>query len=348
MTAPSCRLRARVACAALALVALAACSGDPDPVASPSPTPTATATPTPTPTETTPPAPPPPVATLTGTELADGPVLAVKIENTREARPRIGLQQADVVYVEPVEGGLTRLLAVYSTQLPPEVGPVRSAREGDVQILGNYGAVAFAFSGATGITRDALATGTQVNTDEDSGGRGFHRDRSRRAPHSVIGEVPELMARAGGSVPPGDVGFRFGAAPAGGIPTTSVSTSWASASSSFAWSPEQGRWLLAADGTPDVAPDGSQHGAATVVVQSVVTGLSQNRDVNGARTPTYDLVGSGQVVVLRDGVRYDGSWTRPDLVSPTTFTSAAGVPLTFAAGPVWVLIVPNGQAVTVS
>ena len=66
---------------------------------------------------------------LTAPLLGPGPVLAVKIDNTSPARPRIGVDAADIVYVEPVEAGLTRLLAIYASTLPPEVGPVRSARE---------------------------------------------------------------------------------------------------------------------------------------------------------------------------------------------------------------------------
>ena len=83
-------------------------------------------------------------------------MLAVKIDNTSAARPRIGLDAADVVYVEPVEGGLTRLLAVFSRKQPAEVGPVRSGRESDVDLVANYGRVALAFSGSSSYTKRIL------------------------------------------------------------------------------------------------------------------------------------------------------------------------------------------------
>ena len=122
------------------------------------------------------------------------------------------------MYVEPVEAGLTRLLAVFSSAMPPEVGPVRSARESDVDLLGNYGAVAFAFSGASAGTLATVATGAQVNLSNDASRLGFRRDSTRPAPYNLVGQTGALLARAGGSVPPGDVGFRFGPGPEGGAP----------------------------------------------------------------------------------------------------------------------------------
>jgi len=64
---------------------------------------------------------------LNGLPGVNEQILVVKIDDTRAAHPQIGLEYADVVYVEQVEGGLTRLAAVYSSQLPPLIGPVRSA-----------------------------------------------------------------------------------------------------------------------------------------------------------------------------------------------------------------------------
>jgi len=85
---------------------------------------------------------------LSGREGTNGPVLAVKIDDTNAAHPQIGLEDADVVYIEQVEGGLTRLAAIFSSVIPERVGPVRSARISDIDILSQYGRVAFAYSGA--------------------------------------------------------------------------------------------------------------------------------------------------------------------------------------------------------
>lgn len=279
--------------------------------------------------------------------LSGGPVLAVKIDNTSAARPRIGLDQADVVYVEPVEGGLTRLLAVFSRHQAREVGPVRSGRESDVTLLANWGRVAFAYSGSSSYTAAVLARGAQVNLSNDQSGRGYRRDRSRPAPYNLIGDPKALLARAGGSVRPGDIGFRYGPATAGGTAATSVTARWPAAAVSLRWNARRGQYLVVTDGRPDVSPAGTQYGASTVVVQYVTTKPSANRDVNGQPTPVVQLVGAGKATVLRDGRVWQATWSRRGATSPTTFT-AAGQVVTFAPqGTVWVLLVPTGRTAVV-
>lgn len=325
------------ALAALTVVALglAACSDDEPAVA---PTTSATPSTTTTATPTTPAGPQP---------LVGGPVLAVKIDNTPAARPRLGLDVADVVYVEPVEGGLTRLLAVFSRTQAPEVGPVRSGRESDVDLVANYGKVALAFSGSSSYTKRILDRGKQVNLSFDQSGRGYHRDRSRPAPYNVIGNPKELLARAGGSVKPADIGFRYGPAAAGGKAATSVAARWPSSRVTLTWNAKRKQYLVTTDGRPDVSPSGRQYGAGTVVVQYVATHKSGNRDVNGQPTPVVDVVGSGKTVVLRDGRSWVGRWSRKGVTAPTSFT-VGKAPLTFnPQGPVWVLLVAPGQTVTV-
>lgn len=312
--------------AVLGVLALGACSGDGHPRRT---TPAGTST-----------------ASRTGP--LSGPALAVKIDNTAKSHPHVGMAQADVVYVEPVEGGLTRLLAVFSSAVPKEVGPVRSARESDLAILGNYGPVAFAYSGASHYTERLLARGSEVNLSYGASSQGFRRDPSRPAPYNVIGDPKALLARAKGSVVPNDPGFVFGAGPAGGAKATEVATRWPAASVSFTWDAGRKEYLLATDGKPDVDPQGKQHGAATVVVQEVPTHSSQNRDVRGAPTPVVTLTGKGRVTVLRGGQVWRGTWSRPSLTAATSFTGPSGQPLTMdPSGPLWVLLVAPGQAVTV-
>ena len=321
----------------VAAVPLTGCSGDDQaarPVTTPAPSTTSSPSATPKPTPT--------IASLAG-----GPVLAVKIDNTPSARPRIGLHKADVVYVEPVEGGLTRLLAVFSTRMPAEVGPVRSARESDVDLLGNYGKVAFAYSGGSPYTLRLLPKGQQVNLSFDASRTGFHRDPARPAPYNVIGETKTLLARAGGSVRPKDIGFRFGPPASGGAAATSVTARWPGSRMTLTWSGKRKQYLVTTDGRPDVGADRVQHGASTVVVQYVKTRLSGNRDVNGMPTPVVQVTGTGQATVLRGGKAWRGTWSRKSATAPTSLT-VAGKPVTMApGGPVWVLLVAPGQSVTV-
>jgi hypothetical protein len=320
----------------IGLSALAACSGG-----QPKATPTASST------SATTTAPPPSPTASGPAGLVGGPVLAVKIDNTPAARPRIGLDQADVVYVEPVEGGLTRLLVIFSRHLPSQVGPVRSGRESDVALLANYGPVALAFSGSSDYTARILARGKQVNLSFDQSARGYHRDHSRPAPYNVIGTPKELLARAGGSVRPADIGFRYGPAIPGGGSGVAVSTAWPSSRVSLAWSPQRQQYLVTTDGRPETGPTGRQYGATTVVVQYVTTRPSGNRDVNGMPTPVVQLTGTGNATVLRDGHAWNATWSRQGLTAPTSFV-AGGQRVTFApTGPVWVLLVAKGQKVTI-
>jgi hypothetical protein len=281
--------------------------------------------------------------------LPGGTVLAVKIDNTAGARPRIGVDKAAVVYVEPVEGGLTRLLAVFSTgagELPPEIGPIRSARESDVALLAGYGRVALAYSGGSAFTRGLVDRANLASIPYDASTQGYRRAGDRRAPYNIIGSSAALLARAGTGPTTGDPGFRFGPAAPGGEPGAAVSTAWPASRVTFTWDAPSGRYLLTTDGRPDVAAGGGRVGAATVVLQEVPSHLSDNRDVNGAQTPVVDLVGAGAVTVFRDGRLWRGEWSRPDLASPTRF-AAGGQPIPMASGPVWVLLVPNGQAISV-
>jgi hypothetical protein len=331
-------------------LALAACSS-PAPESGPT-TAAAAPAPTSTSTSTTTTAPPPSPTTPSLPGLPGGTVLAVKIDNTAGARPRLGIERAEVVYVEPVEGGLTRLMAVFSTgagDLPPEVGPIRSARETDVALLANWGRVALAYSGGSAFTRGVVDRANLASIPYDAGTQGYRRAGDRRAPYNVIGNTQGLLARAGTGATNGDPGFRFGAAGPGGSPAASVSTAWPASKVAFTWDAGTGRYLLTTDGRPDVAVGGARVGAATVVVQEVPAHLSENRDVNGAQTPVVDLVGSGPATVLRDGQVWRGQWARPDLGSPTSYTAGGqnGQPIPMASGPVWVLLVPAGQAVTV-
>lgn len=283
---------------------------------------------------------------LTGEDLPDGQVLAVKIDNTRSAHPQAGLSQADVVYVEEVEGGVTRLLSVFQTELPAEVGPIRSARTSDIYILGAYASPGFAFSGGnSGVVGELQAADLRL-VSFDSAQGGFVRAAGRRAPYNVIGNAGQLLARAPDAGLAVDVGFRFGPAPSGGRPVTGGTYSWRSARIDFEWSAAEGRWLQSMDGTPSEAAEGGRLGADTVVFQSVQVVPSAYVDVNGSRSPEVRPIGEGAATVLRDGLAFEGRWSRPGPDDPTTFTTNGGEELTFDPGQTWVVFADEGTGPT--
>ncbi|GAA4801049.1 DUF3048 domain-containing protein [Actinomycetospora chlora] len=283
---------------------------------------------------------------LTGlTASADAPVLAVKVDNSPAGRPWTGVEDADVVYVEPVEGGTTRLLAVFSSRLPASVGPVRSARESDVTVLAAYGHPALAFSGSAPELAPTLAGAPLATVTPETAAGAFRRDPGRRAPSNLYADPSALLAAAssaGGATPPRDVGFRFGALPAGGDVVRERTVSFGSAEMGLSWDAVRGRWIVEPGGGGPVVPatGGDPVGAATVLVQRVTTRPSAIRDVAGAVSPYAVTVGDGDAEVLRDGRAFPARWSRPAPTDPTVVLGADGRPVPFAAGPLWVLLVP--------
>jgi len=280
----------------------------------------------------------PPVSPLTGlpTDLG-APVLCVKIDNAAVARPQSGLELADVVYVEPVEGGLSRLLAVYQSRIPPVVGPVRSSRASDVQLLANFGRPALAFSGAAAEVGALVARAPVLDVSALTRPGAYHRDWRRPMPHNLYGDARAL--RQGGT-PPQDIGFRFGPAPPGGRPVPMTEVRYPATAIGVQWVPAEARWVISMDGAPLMSASGPRPSAATVVLQRVPVRDTGVRDAAGSPSPFAATAGAGDAVVLRDGLAFTGSWSRPAPDAVTTFTLPDGSPLTFAPGPVWVILVP--------
>lgn len=276
-------------------------------------------------------------------EGAGHSALAVKIDNVGAARPQTGLDAADIVYVEQVEGGLSRLMAVYATELPKAVGPVRSARESDLELLRQFDEPTLAFSGAQGRLLPVIDRApVRARTPGDAAGA-YYRDAGRSAPHNLYVRPERLI----GSAPGADVlttGFRYGPAPGGGTPQNAYSVRYPSAGFTFTWSGDQKRWLVSTDGTPTVTTDGERVAAATVVVQYVEVRESAYQDSRGSNTPYSETVGSGKARVLRDGRAYDVNWQRPVAAGGTEFTTADGSPVNFAEGQVWVVLAPAQPA----
>lgn len=336
-------LRLGTAAALTLALALSACSsGSPkqtQPADSPSPS-ASSAT-------STPPPPPQPSRLSGRMGKPNGPVYAVKIDNTAHAHPQAGLSKADVVYVEQVEGGVTRLAAIYSSSYPTYVGPVRSARITDVDLLRQYGTVGLIYSGSQDRLAGPLGRAALHLVSFDQDHTGYTRSRSRTRPYDVIGTFDRLRKRAGRVSTPPVMGYTFGpVAGAPGRPAKSFSASYPAARVSGVWSAKQKRWLVSMDGRPDMAAEGGQLGPTTFVVQFATVKPSIYHDVNHVNTPQTLTVGKGRALVFRDGRVYEGAWSRAKPGAVTTYT-IAGHPATFAPGQVWVALLGRDRHVTV-
>jgi Protein of unknown function (DUF3048) N-terminal domain/Protein of unknown function (DUF3048) C-terminal domain len=264
-------------------------------------------------------------------------VLAVKIDNIGNARPQTGLTHADIVYVLPVEGGLSRFLAVFSSSYPPVIGPVRSAREDDLELLRQFGRPAFAYSGATATLLPYIHRTARIVDLYDGITSGYYRNSSRTAPYNLYAHTRQLLRQASHASKAHDIGFRFGPPPPVGKATRSVSVSYPAASFRFTWSAAKGGWLVSMDGAPAVTTDGGRLSPATVVIQ--YTTVRTSRFLEYGKPPPYaESTGSGRALVLRDGKAWTTHWSRPDANGGTTFTTASGHRMTFAPGQVWVML----------
>lgn len=263
-------------------------------------------------------------------------VLAVKIDNVEAARPQTGIAKAEAIYVTPVEGGLTRLLAIYTGELPDAIGPVRSARASDIELLAQYGYPTFAFSGAAPEVLAELADAPLVPASP-SRSDGYYRQTDRESPHNLYVDPAALPSP---DAPPEQAVLERGHAPAGGVVTASHTTEYGSATFDFSWSAREG-WLISLNGTPVSTAKGEKLSAATVVEQHVDVSSQGHADASGNRAPSYRTVGTGKATVLRSGRRFDATWSRPAPDAPTRYTTADGTPLPMGNGQIWILLVPN-------
>lgn len=288
---------------------------------------------------------------LSGREGTEGPVLVVKIDDTTSARPQIGLDQADVIYIEQVEGGLTRLAAIFSTKIPTLIGPVRSARISDIDILAQYGRVVFAYSGAQSKMYPVILA---ANLNDYGAQRQsptiYTRDPLRRGPTDMVLRADLLMEKVvadGREIATStSVGWTFSDDIETGTALSSAKVSWPAAEYEVRWSSAQRRWLIFNDGIANMSASGIQHGASTFVIQLVKIVPSIYGDKFGGVTPLSETVGTGVGYILRDGKYIEGRWSRPDLLSGTSWSDLSGEEITFARGQVWIALTEKNPQLT--
>lgn len=306
-------------------------------------------------------APPAPVLVLwplTGVEVdavPARPALAVKIENSVAARPQSGLNAADVVWEQVVEGGITRFVAVFHSTLPPDIGPIRSVRPMDAAITGPLKGL-FAFSGGQAKYIDAIAgTGAQV-LSQGAGAGGFFRLDSRDAPHNVYANPADFLAQADPAhqtaSPVGEFAFatagRQPTAVAAGAPAAAVDLKLSPSSyPNWTWSQPDNGWLRAEGKTPATVADGARVRAANVVVLRVDVANTGARDAAGNPVPETKMVGGGEALIASGGSTIAATWSKASPTDPVVLALPDGGPVELAPGNTWVELVPNnGGSVT--
>jgi len=335
----------------------AACGGGGDSEdATPSTTvaPTTTTVPAPTTTTTveattTTPA-PVPTFPLTGLPIDDParaarPVLAVKIDNNARARPQVGLNQADIVFEELVERA-SRYVAVFQSRDSDPVGPVRSARTSDLNILANLGSMPlFANSGGNRGTMGLVHRAALVDVGHESASSGFfYRERSRRAPHNLFVKTSDLYTAAVPESKPPEAFFDYRQPGEGPPPTaeaiTGVALDFDSNRSAFRWNPTTSSWDRELDGTPHVDDKDVLVSPTNVITLFVDYG----RSPADPGSPEARTVGEGEAWVFVGGQLVRGAWNRPSPADRYQLLDTAGQPIKLLPGTTWIALPRDGRA----
>lgn len=289
-----------------------------------------------------PPSLPADVLPLTGQsgQVPNRPAAAVKIDNTSAAVPQYGLQAADLVIEEEVEGGATRLMAVFHST-PSIVGPVRSGRTTDISVIGGLGSPLLMYSGANDVTEGIIRAQPFIQNRNSGSSSGYWRDENRRAPSNMLSDTAPHWESATGGPPPAQFAYRDAGAPVQGTPTEQATITYPASSAEWRW--EDDRWKRWQRGATHQVQSGAQVDAANVVVvevDRVDTGLV---DSSGGVVPEFVFVGSGAASVFTAGHRIDGTWTRSTLTSVATFTTADGEQIELTPGRTWIQVVSRGS-----
>jgi len=310
--------------------------GDASPGSSPSPT-------------------PPPICPLTGLAPKSGSVpdrsaLAVKVENLPEARPQAGLGTADLIYEEPVEGGITRFIVVYQCTGAARIEPIRSARLTDPDILDQLGSPIFGYAGGVAQVESKVKKRGLIDVNYEVAAGAYHRDPGRPAPHNLYSSTQALYAAAHthGS-PPAPLFTYATRPPAGAVVARKVHLPFSGSSDVYwKWSPSKKVWLRFHGTVPHQLSDGTQVSAKNVVVQVVKTVLTDITDANGMPSPEVIATGTGKAYVFRNGKVIVGTWSRPALADVTKFLDASSNVIPLAPGNTWIELLPVTIPVTYS
>jgi hypothetical protein len=360
-------------CLLLGLLIVGCGGDDAEPTRPPTiPRPAATRTTAPTPLPTTPPrtvipeaqataAPQANLCPLTGQSLGGTTLegrrpLLIKLGNSPPERPQSGLQEADVIVEHLTEGAITRFSAVYYCTAAAEIGPIRSARLIDLELVPMFGAI-FAHVGGSEPVRQMIARSEIAPADLDDYGRApiFREIETRKRPFNRYTSTQELWALAaqnsmitGVTVP----AFQFAIeAPPGGRAANQVTVPYRANLSDavFRYEPQSNTYLRSSGSTPhlDPATNLPLHAANVIVLFATHETTDIIEDSLGSRSIKITTSGSGRGTLLRDGQAYDVTWSRSDPHALWQFTGANGSPLALAPGNTWIEVVPPSMQVTV-
>ncbi|HEY7874454.1 MAG TPA: DUF3048 domain-containing protein [Actinomycetota bacterium] len=327
-----------VAAALLAVALLGACSGD-DP-GDDTAAPRASATP------------PPPTCPISGVEpdsarFLDRPAVAVKVENHSAAYPLSGLDKAEVVYEELVEGGITRFMAIYHCTDTKKAGPVRSARIVDPAIMTPITRI-LADAGGNDIVLEALRKADIVSIDENKAGKAMRRvyRPGYSSEHTLYASTPGIrdLGKKEYDEAPADGTFEFGEPLDGGVNVRSVTMVFSGSTTvTYKWA--GGKWHRSDDGVPLEMESGVPIAVDNVIIEQHEVNFSKTI-VDSAGNPSVDIAdvtGTGKAVLFRDGQMYEGRWLRKTVESAVVYRTKDGETMALDPGTTWIELLPDSK-----
>jgi hypothetical protein len=278
------------------------------------------------------------------------PAVTVKVNNTGAAK-QYGIHQADVVYEEVVEGGITRLAAIFNSQAPQRVGPVRSVRKTDQSIVWPIGGV-FVYSGGAQYAIDSINTAPVTQLDETRAGALMFRAEGTQyqsssdytqAPYNLWARVDQMYATDAKPIPPPPLfSYRKDKAKAAGTPVKSVVVGFDNGfATTWDWDAPSGTWLRSKLGGPDTDAENVRLAPKNVVVMFI-----QYSGGVGALQAEGVLTGTGKLEVFTQGKEITGTWSRPDKAKPAKLLDANGAVIKLTPGQTWVELPDVSYAVT--
>jgi hypothetical protein len=281
--------------------------------------------------------------------VLDRPAVAIKVENAAVAYPLSGLEDAEIVYEELVEGGVTRFMAIYHCTDSKKIGPVRSARIVDPSIMTPITKI-LAYSGQNSAVLDALEEAGIVRLDEDAtidtGGLRRIERPGISSEHTLYGNsivLRKLGRKEWNDAPPEDQ-FVFGDIEGKSKRARKVTINFNPVNTiMYEWDGDA--WLRFEGEEPFLDEAGEQIGVENVLIEEHLVSLSKTIvDVAGnPSTEIADLTGEGRAVLFRDGRAVVGRWVRDEIEGPVVFETRDGHEMTFAPGAIWIELVPSDE-----
>jgi len=285
-----------------------------------------------------------PVMPLTGLPVTDPalaarPAVVVKVSNDPGARPQSGVDDADIVF-EAWGAGPTRFATVFQSKDAPNVGPIRSARTQDVDLVGSFNGAVFACSGGNNGAIAAIRNSDLLVLTE-SQGPGWRLDKNRKRPHATFNDTASLRSNAAPDRPgpAQQYQYRKPGDPAVGDPSSGFKLHIELVRAEWTYVPATNRYQRSQDGNPHKMADGTRIEFDNVVVLWIAYGHS----TADPRSPDGGTIGTGDAVVFTNGRAIEATWTRSDRRKPISLTDASGAPVLLPPGTTWFELANSGK-----